>query len=332
MQSPFEIGGATVAPGETRRVELPVARLVTQTRLTLPIVVMHGKREGPRLWLSSAIHGDELNGTEIIRRVLGRVKVERLRGTLVAAPVVNVFGFLAQSRYLPDRRDLNRSFPGTARGSLAARLANLFVTEVVARCTHGIDLHTGSNNRINLPQIRANLDDPVVEHLARSFGAPLMIQAKDIAGSLRETAKKRGIPIIVYEAGEPMRFDENSIALGVVGIVRAMQALGMLRAPKRPPASKSVAVRTTRWLRAGRSGIVHLDVGLHARVEPNQVVAHMHDAIGEAVGEVRSPVPGVVIGHTNNPLVNRGEAVVHIAEIQDYGLATRRPRRKRPRT
>ncbi|MEQ8963814.1 MAG: succinylglutamate desuccinylase/aspartoacylase family protein, partial [Coleofasciculus sp. C2-GNP5-27] len=152
------IGGITVAPGERKRTEIPVARLPTQTLLSLPITVINGVEAGPRLWISAAIHGDEINGVEIIRQVLERINPSQLHGVLIAVPIVNVFGFIEQSRYLPDRRDLNRSFPGSPRGSLASRLADLFMTEVVSRCTHGIDLHTAAQHRTNLPQIRANLD------------------------------------------------------------------------------------------------------------------------------------------------------------------------------
>jgi len=329
-REPFEISRVRVEPGTAQRVEIPVARLVTQTQLSLPVTVLHGKRDGPRLWLSAALHGDELNGTEIIRRVLKRIRPARLRGTVVAVPVVNVFGFLEQSRYLPDRRDLNRSFPGSARGSLAARLAHLFLTEIVGRCTHGIDLHTGSNNRINMPQTRADVDHPETRRCAEAFSAPLMIRAKTIPGSLREAARKRGIPIVVYEAGEPMRFDTRSISVGVSGVVRVMQELGMLRAPSRKAECRSITIRKTRWLRASRSGIVHLDVGLRDRVEADQVVAHMYDTFGDPISRLRSTLGGIVIGHTLNPLVNRGEAVIHVAEIGQAEPAPA-PARKKPK-
>ena len=314
-RAPFEIGPHSVAPGTVAKVELPVARLVTQTRIGLPVCVLHGRKDGPRLWISAALHGDELNGTEIIRRVLKRVRVERLAGTIIAVPVVNVFGFVEQSRYLPDRRDLNRSFPGSAQGSLAAQLAHLFLTEVVERSTHGVDLHTGSNHRINLPQIRANLAHKETRRIAEAFSAPLMIRAKAIAGSLRGAAGKRGIPIVVYEAGEPMRFNPRSIRSGVAGVMRVIQELGLLRGPKRPHECRSLEVRKTKWLRATRSGIVHLEVGLQDRVEKGQVVATMHDTFGDVVGSIRSPLSGLVIGHTTNPLLNRGEAAIHVAEL-----------------
>jgi predicted deacylase len=310
--NPFEIGDAKVEPGATARLELPVMRLVTQAELSIPVVVVHGERPGPRLWLSAALHGDELNGTEIIRRVLARVKASRLAGTLVAVPVVNVLGFVAQSRYLPDRRDLNRSFPGSSRGSLASRLAHLFLTEIVDRCTHGIDLHTGSHHRANLPQVRGDLDNPEVRRCAAAFGAPLMIHGTIIAGTLREAAGKRGIPTIVYEAGEPMRFSQPAIHLGEQGVLRVIQELGMLPAPRRRRLP-SVEVRRTVWVRSQRSGIVELRVALGDRVRKGQLLGIVRDAFGETVGDVKATHAGIAIGITNNPLLHRGEALVHLA-------------------
>jgi predicted deacylase len=204
---PLRIGDTLVQPGSTGRVDLPVARLPTQTHLSLPVAIIHGARPGPTLWLSAALHGDEIGGVEIIRRVLSRVSAPRLDGSLIAVPIVNVFGFISQSRYLPDRRDLNRSFPGSARGSLAARLAHLFMTEVVKQCTHGIDLHTGSSHRRNLPQIRADLDDPDTRRIATAFGATVMIHSRVRDGSLREAAT------LAHSTGcvEPWRHPERKI-------------------------------------------------------------------------------------------------------------------------
>jgi len=334
MPEPFTIANAVVQPGEARRLEIHVARLVTQTPLALPVVVVHGTRPGHRLWLSAAIHGDELNGTEIIRRVLLRVNPERLHGTLIAVPVVNVWGFLGQSRYLPDRRDLNRTFPGSAKGSLAARLAHLFLTEIVGHCTHGIDLHTGSNNRINLPQVRGDLDIPEVRELAEGFGAPLMIHGGAPRGSLREAAGRRGIPILVYEAGEPQRFNRRSIAVGTRGVLRTMQHLGMLKAPRHTRLGLSLEIRKTTWVRANRSGIAHLEVALRDQVEKGQVLGVMRDTLGDQVSRLRAPTDGIVIGHSTNPLVNRGEAVVHLAELGSTRAAMEgdeppRPKRKK---
>jgi len=318
----FSIGGVGVAPGETRRIEIPVARLFTQTMLSLPVTVLHGARPGPRVWLDAALHGDELNGTEIIRRVLARVKPARLRGVLVAAPVVNVFGFIQQSRYLPDRKDLNRSFPGAPGGSLAARIAHLFLQEVVSRCTHGVDLHTGSLHRSNLPQVRGNLDDPETLRCARAFGGPLRIHMKAVPGSLRDACVKRGIPILVYEAGEPLRFNEDAIATGVAGILRILAELRMLHGRRPPRPSRTIEARATRWVRCPRSGILHVGVALGERVSKGGSLGFVTDPFGASLLPLRAPRDGIVIGCTKNPLVSRGDAVFHFA------LPVARPRRR----
>ena len=175
MRKSFEIAGITVAPGSRTVVDLPMPKQSNHSNMNMPLHVIHGRRNGPVLFISAAIHGDELNGIEVIRRVLAHKSIAKIAGTLIAIPVVNSYGLIQQSRYLPDRRDLNRSFPGSQKGSLAARLAHLFVEEVVSKCTHGIDLHTGAVHRSNLPQIRADLDDDETRKLAESFGVPVLL-------------------------------------------------------------------------------------------------------------------------------------------------------------
>ncbi len=209
----IEIAKEIIPPGRSLRLDLPVSRLPTQTLLSLPITIVNGVTPGPRLWLSAALHGDELNGVEIIRQVLAKIKPKQLRGTLLAVPIVNVFGFIEQSRYLPDRRDLNRCFPGSENGSLASRLANLFMREIVSHSTHGIDLHTAAINRVNLPQIRGNLKDPETYRCAKAFGTKIIMHANTRDGSLRQAATKKGIPVLLYEAGEALRFNSQAIAI-----------------------------------------------------------------------------------------------------------------------
>jgi uncharacterized protein len=188
----------------------------------MPVVVINGKHPGPTVWLSGAIHGDELNGVEVVRRVLPRIDQRTLRGAIIAVPVVNVFGFVEQSRYLPDGRDLNRSFPGSARGSMASQLAALFMKEVVMQCELGIDLHTAAAHRTNIPQVRANLDDAETLALAKAFGAPFIIDARLRDGSVRSAATKRGIKVLLYEAGQIHRFDEEAVEAGVDGVLRVL--------------------------------------------------------------------------------------------------------------
>ena len=197
MRDSFLVGDTTVRPGTQAAVDLPITDLSTHTPITMPLQVVHGRQAGPTLFVCAALHGDEINGVEIIRRLMRLSALRRLRGTLIAVPIVNVPGFLSQSRYLPDRRDLNRSFPGSQGGSLAARLARLFLDEVVAKSTHGIDLHTGAVHRDNFPQVRGDLGNPETERLALAFGVPVVINTGFREGSLREAAARRNVPVIV---------------------------------------------------------------------------------------------------------------------------------------
>ena len=318
----IEIGGSIIPPAERKRIEIPVARLPTQTLITLPVTVINGSHEGPILWLSSAIHGDEINGVEIIRQVLQKISPSFLKGTVIAVPIVNIFGFIEQSRYLPDRRDLNRSFPGSNRGSLGSRLANLFMEEIVSKSTHGIDLHTASDHRKNLPQIRANLHDSQTYECAKAFAAPVMIHSQTRDGSLREAATKRGIPVLLYEAGEALRFDGNAIKVGVDGILRVMAALKMYPLETYIEAQPILPVNETKWVRASRSGILRLYVDLGQKVTKKQVLGVISDAFGETNTTVNAPCAGIVIGSLQNPLVNQGDAIVHIAIIQNLPLST----------
>src|SRR5690625_2764958 len=207
----ISIGDGMVAPGARRTIDLPIADLYTHTPVDMPVQVVRGRRGGPSLFVSAALHGDEINGVEIIRRLLKRPVLRQLRGTLIAVPIVNVHGFLNQSRYLPDRRDLNRSFPGSENGSVAARLARTFAQEIVGNADYGIDLHTGAIQRPNLPQIRTQLEDEKTIQLAEAFRAPVILNAATRPGSLREYASRQGVPVLLYESGEALRFDESCI-------------------------------------------------------------------------------------------------------------------------
>ena len=316
MQSNFKIGGKTVQPGTQVTVHIPVARLYTHTAMTMPAHVVHGRREGPRLFVCAAIHGDEIIGVEIIRRLLSLKKIKKLRGTLIAVPVVNVYAFVQHSRYSPDRRDLNRFFPGSEKGSLTSRLADVFFQEVVKRSHFGIDLHAGSNHRANLPQIRANLEDEEILGLSKAFQVPVAINAPLRDGSLRQTAANEGVRVLLYESGESLRFDEEGIRAGLRGILSVMAAVGMLPPPRRrkPPIEPLIA-DTTSWVRAPSSGILHMETPLGGKVAKNSRIGFIADPFGESEMEIRSPVSGMVIGRLNLPLVHQGDAVIHIAHL-----------------
>ena len=311
--SPLSIGTATIRPGETTHLDLKIARLPTYTKLTVPVIVRHGLHDGPRIWLSAALHGDELNGIEIIHRVLSILEEEQqTRGTIIAVPIVNVLGFIHQSRYLPDGRDLNRSFPGSKSGSLASRMARLFMDEIVGKCTHGIDLHTGSNHRSNLPQIRANLEHEPTAEFARAFGAPVTLHAQVRDGSLRYATSQRQLPVLVYEAGEANRFDEVAIEAGCYGVLRALRYLKLAKVKVDRP-RKTHVMRKSKWLRARYGGLLRLDVGLGAMVTRGQKIGTIGDPFGEANAIVKATTDGIVIGLTQNPVVYQGDALVHVA-------------------
>jgi hypothetical protein len=313
----FAIGPVRVRAGSARDLELPISRLITGADVSLPVRVVHGREDGPVVWVNAATHGDEVVGVEVVRRLLGALKPRELRGTLIAVPVLNVLGVMTGERYLPDRRDLNRSFPGSARGSLASRIAHLFMTEVVAKCEVGIDLHTGSDRRTNLPQVRADLDDPRTRELAEAFAAPVMLHAKIRDGSLRHAARERGATVLLYEGGEAWRFDEWAIVAAVDGVRRVLAALGMVDPTDEPAPEPSVECRASGWVRARHTGFLHLDAQLGQRVTDGERLGSLSDSFGRTLRLVRADRTGIVIGRTEAPVVNGGDAVVHLASAED---------------
>ena len=314
--APIRIGGQEIRAGQRLRVDVPLPSLFTQTTVFLPVHVLHGRRPGPRLFVTAAVHGDEINGIAIIRRLLASTQLKNLRGTLLAVPVVNVYGFVRHSRYLPDRRDLNRSFPGSGSGSLASRLAAALMTDVVADSDIGIDLHTGAAHRENLPQIRADLNDPVLVRLADAFGAPVTLHSASPEGSLRGAAAAVGVPVMVYEAGEALRFDEASIRIGVHGVVNVLRRLGMVPAAKTRAPKPAAVLRSSTWVRADQSGIVRTLVKLGGAVGKGDTLALIADPFGEKEDSVLAPAAGVIIGRVTLPLVYEGEALFHIGKTR----------------
>ncbi|WP_229116056.1 succinylglutamate desuccinylase/aspartoacylase family protein [Parenemella sanctibonifatiensis] len=314
----FSIGDVRVRAGSQREVSLPITRLITGAEVSLPVHVIHGRQDGPIVWLDAAIHGDEVVGIEVIRKVLPMLNAATIRGTVLAVPIVNVLGVMQGDRYLPDRRDLNRSFPGSPRGSLASRIAHLMLNEVVAQCDVGIDLHTGSDRRTNLPQIRCDLEDEQTRDLAAAFGAPVMYHAKLRDGSLRYAARERGARVLLYEAGEAWRFDRWAIDAGVAGVMRVLARLGMIDLPEdfteaTPPA---VCWRSG-WVRARRTGLVQIEAELGEHVTRGQRLGDLYNSFGKRLAVVKADRDGMVIGRTEAPLANGGDALVHIGEIED---------------
>ena len=320
-QPSFTLNGVVVAAGERATIDLPMARLYTHSKMGLPVHVVHGKQAGPALFVSAAIHGDEINGVEIIRRLLRNRSINRIKGTLLAVPVVNPYGFIQHSRYLPDRRDLNRSFPGSPKGSLASRIAHLFMQEIVCRCTHGIDIHTGSNYRSNLPQIRTDLEDAENLRLANAFGTPMIIHSGIRDGSLREAVAEQGIPVLLYEAGEALYFNEPAIRSGVRGIINVMRAIGMLPRSRKARGQEPVISNKTSWVRAPRSGVFFKKATLGTLVHKGEALGIINDPLGYESESIQAPCTGVIIGQLTLPLVHEGDALVHLAEVADLDEA-----------
>lgn len=307
------IAGHKIRRGEVATVDFDLAPLYTHSELAVPVHVIRGRRPGPRLFISAAIHGDEINGVEIIRRVLKDITPGKLRGDIIAIPVVNIYGFINHTRYLPDGRDLNRSFPGSPKGSLSGRVAHSFLNEIIARCTHGIDLHTGARHRSNLPQIRANLSDDETLKLARAFGVPVVLDAKLRDGSLRAAAVERGVPMLLYEAGEALRFDEVCIRAGYRGVMNVMRSLGMLAKSRRKPPKEPMIAEQSNWVRAPASGILRAVAPLGAQTRKGDVLGVIANPLGDREVEVIAPAEGLVIGRTFLPLVYEGDALFHVA-------------------
>ena len=317
----FAVGGVEIKKGSTQTINIELPKLYN-TPTKLPIYVMRGKKSGPTVFVSAAIHGDELNGIEIIRRLRKLKILNKLRGTLLLVPIVNVYGIMTLSRYMPDRRDLNRSFPGSLKGSLASRVAKIFFDEVVQKCDLGIDLHTASIHKSNLPQVRTNIDNNVTFELAQRFEAPVILHSEVRDGSLRAVAQESGVPILLYEAGAALRFDETSIRIGVKGIVNVLRAYGMLPegAKKRAKTTPLVA-KVSQWIRSSHGGMIRTIKALGDTVQKDEVIAYIDEPLGDESFEIRATFNGVIIGKSDIPLVQEGDAVFHIAKLNDLAAA-----------
>ncbi len=316
----FTLAGVEIEKGSTTVVNIELPKLY-QTPTNLPIRVIRGKRKGPTIFISAAIHGDELNGIEIIRRFRKLNILKRVKGTIILIPIVNIYGVMTLSRYMPDRRDLNRSFPGTKRGSLASRVAKIFYDEIVSKCDFGIDLHTASIHKSNLPQIRANIKDDFTFNLAKAFEAPVVLHSELRDGSLRQIAQESNIPILLYEAGEALRFDETSIRIGVKGIVNVLRELNMIPKTTVKRRRLPIITRTSQWIRATESGILRTIKALGDTVHEGEIIAFIDEPLDDEVFEIKSPFDGIIIGKSEIPLVQEGDAIFHIARFKNLETA-----------
>ncbi len=317
----FSIAGHEIALGTRKQINLEIAKLYDFTGMAVPVEVVRGKQDGPTLFVSAAIHGDEINGVDIVKRLLHHKLLAKMRGTLIAVPIVNVFGFNTKSRYLPDRRDLNRCFPGDENGSLASQLAYTFMEEVVKKSDYGIDLHSGAIHRSNLPQIRATLDDPLTRKLAKAFGVSMIINSNVRDGSLREAAQTHNIPTLLYEGGEALRFNNDVVQKGIHGILAVMEAIEMLPAGSaKEPRGDVMFAGSSYWVRAPHSGILTITRQLGEKVQKQELLGIITDPFGHHRFEVRAKYAGIIIGMTMLPLMNEGDAAFHIATFGETDI------------
>ncbi len=307
----LQLLGAEIAPGTSQRLSWSATELFEGVPVSTPVLVLNGVAPGPTLCLTAAVHGDELNGIEMVRRVFHDLQPKKLAGALIGVPIVNVQGFRRGSRYLPDRRDLNRYFPGNPNGSAAARIAHSLFRDVISHCDALVDLHTGSFERANLPQLRADLRNPDVLTLTHGFGAVVVLHSKPTVGTLRYAATQAGIPAVTVEAGGPSQLELAEVKHGVKGIETLLTTLGMTRRMRLWGDPEPVYYRSS-WVRADNGGILLSDVSLGSTVRKGDLLGSITDPMNNARTELRSPYSGRIIGMARNQVVMPGFAAFHV--------------------
>ncbi len=305
------IAGHSIQPGEFKEININIARLPSRTQIDTPIYVYRAPEDGPVLALTAGMHGDEINGMEIVRRIIDAGHHKVLRGTTVCMPIINVYGFLNYSREVPDGKDVNRSFPGSKTGSLASRVAYHLTHDVIPCIDVGIDFHTGGAMRTNYPQVRCMMQDPRNVELANAFHAPFTIDAPFRPHSLRQTAAKKNKNIIVFEGGESLRMDLRAIEEGIDGTLRLMKHLGMIHWAPEPKEANKI-IWSSAWIRARTAGLFHPHIHAGDLIHKNQLVGQITDPFGEFKEEIKSTATGYVVGLNNNPVVNAGDALLHV--------------------
>ncbi len=307
----MKINGTILGLGENQRVNLNVYYLPTGAQMEVPVHVFRSKKKGPSILFMAGMHGDEINGIEILRNLLKEKYFENLeRGSVVAIPIANVVSFLNSRRELPDGRDLNRCFPGTKRGSLGSRIAYDMMHKIIPQIDLGVDFHTGGNEINNYPQVRCVFDEPKSVELAKAFGAPFILNSPYRDKSLRKESAHLGKSILVYEAGESNRFNTIGITEGVNGCLRLMKSLKMLDVST--PKSQSITLNNSKWIRAKISGLFRTTKKFGTFVEKDQVIGTVSSPYADLEKELVAPTDGFLIGINNKPVVNEGDALIHI--------------------
>ncbi len=314
MPNNFHILGHSIALGETADLRLPVSMTFTGDALNIPLRVVRAAEPGPVLCVTAAVHGDEINGTGVIHDLMFANQPPLKRGTLVLAPVVDLFGFETQSRYMPDRRDLNRCFPGSTRGSLSRRVAHALFHELIVKCDYSLDLHSAATGRTNFPNVRADLDNKGCRQLAKAFGTELIVNGKGPEGSLRRAAVKAGVPCVILEAGEPCKIEPTMLEIGVRGVHNVLSSLEMIDAPAVKPLYQA-RVHKTQWVRASAGGLLRFHVGPGDLVEQGEPISTNVSVFGDQQATLIAPFDSIVLGMTTLPVVKPGEPVAHLATL-----------------
>ncbi|RDK88699.1 succinylglutamate desuccinylase/aspartoacylase family protein [Marinirhabdus gelatinilytica] len=313
--SHFIILGKNVAPGETKTINFSFAKLYTSTKVEIPVIVSRAQEPGPTVLLTGGIHGDEINGVEVVRQIIAKGINKPKKGTIICIPILNIFGFLNADRSFPDGRDLNRVFPGTKTGSLASRVAYHFTKEIVPLADYCLDFHTGGAQRFNAPQIRVVPDNENLLKLAEIFNAPFTVYSSNLSKSYRATCAKMGIPSLLFEGGKSLESDKHIVKHGVEGTVRILAHLEMLGSKFNVAeiGEKSVLIEKSRWVRAQRSGLLHVKIPCGKYVEKDEFLATITDPYGAMRFKVKAPNAGYIINVNHAPIVHQGDAIFHIS-------------------
>lgn len=311
MKENLIIDGQSIEPGSSKFIELNVARLPSGTQISMPVHIIRSEEPGPVVLLSGGLHGDEINGIEIVRRFLQNFGTDKLlKGSIIAMPIINVYGFINFSRDVPDGKDVNRSFPGREDGSLASIVAHQLTHQILPQIDFGIDFHTGGASRTNYPQIRFEEGDQKAEEIAKAFSAPFTLNSAVIRGSFRETAKNLGKSVVVFEGGETLRIDPKTIESGLKGIRRVLYYYGMIA--QKPIAGNTIFFKESHWVRAEVSGIFRYARESGNKVKVGQTIGYISSPSNDYSHKVVSPYNGHIIGHNNFPMVHKGDALFHI--------------------
>lgn len=311
----IELLGEQILPGESKTIDVEIAKLHTMTKLKIPVIIERSKIDGPTVLFSACLHGDEINGTEIVRQIIRKKINKPKKGTIICIPIINIFGFINQTREFPDKRDLNRVFPGSKNGSLASRFAHFLVTEIIPKVDYAVDFHAGGASRFNAPQIRIVPNNPELKELAAIFNSPFTLYSKNITGSFRNACTKLGVKMLLFEGGKSLDLNEQITEDGIQGSKRFLHHLDMLNPKKEVifKEEKTIFIEKSNWVRANFSGMFHGNVSIGSYVKKGELLAMISDPFGKVEHKLKAPNEGYIINVNDAPIVYQGDAVFHIS-------------------